>query len=170
MVAQTVRFICVSFFTTVITCSQASPAEYIGRLCSGGTTSKGSAFETEPAAEAIAMRKARSGMQGRAAPSLLAQAFADCQRCECLSHTGCQAAHLIGSEGVQARGGLVHEQHLGVRHQRNANVGALALPACISGQRRSAAHSQTALSPQPLQSPAPPANSPRSCLPRQVCA
>ena len=50
-----------------------------------------------------------------------------------------QPIHLIGGEGIQAGGGLVHEQDLGVGHQSDADVGALALPACISRQTTSAA-------------------------------
>lgn len=43
-----------------------------------------------------------------------------------------EADYLVGGEGVEAGGGLVHEEHLGVGHQRNADVGALALPTCTN--------------------------------------
>ena len=48
-------------------------------------------------------------------------------------------SHLVGCERVQARGGLVHEQDLGVRNQSNADVGTLALPACVGHDKHSGA-------------------------------
>ena len=39
--------------------------------------------------------------------------------------------HLMGSVGVQARGGLIQEEHPGVGDQRNANVGSLCLQEAI---------------------------------------
>ena len=59
--------------------------------------------------------------------------------CQKLDKEAVMSSHLIGCERVQARGGLVHEEDLGVRHQSNPNVGTLALAACVGHYKHSAA-------------------------------